>query len=423
MRAMENRVAGGNAPGYDDELNLREYVVVLWRWKYVITAVMIVFALAGFLVSRSLTPLYQASARLIINNSKTGDQVTQLSAATIAGHRALLQSPVLAQRVVKEMGLDAPPHNFTPQTFLNGAVSSEVLGITNILIVHVTLSDPELAAKTATAFAKSAVDLAQQLNQEETLSARDIIKIQVDESEKRMASARVALEAFQKEAQIELLRKDVDAILGQRGALLALLVEIESERARLAMAESQLSKATRVDTVRRSVVTDPAMTEAARNRDGADRPANVLPLEMRNEFINSVYETLEGQVAVSRTRLAGLEKQKSDLVDVRKLDAARVVQLNDLYRKEGELRQLQTEFDLARNIYLEVATKYQEARLQVASRGAQLQVLDEALVPEFRIAPRIRTNTMLAAIVGLLGAIIVVLIRHTVYSDRRLTAV
>jgi uncharacterized protein involved in exopolysaccharide biosynthesis len=378
----------------------------------------LVFGVAGFLVSRSLPREYEATSRLMINQSKTGEEARpELTAAVVAGYQALLESPTLARRVVSELGLDKPPHNMTPLGFLNGVLSSQILGNTNIIIVHVRLPDPDLAAKVSTAVAKVAVELARQLNQDETVVARDIIKVQVEESSRRMARAREALEAFQKEAQVELLRKDVDAILGQRGALLSLLVEIQSERARLSMAEAQLSQKTRIESIKRSISSDPVMLEAA--RAGSAGPENLLPLEMRNEFINPVYENLEGQIAVSRTKLAGLEKQKSDLVDVRNLDAGKVAQLTDLYRKEGELRQLQTEFDLARTIYLGVATEYEQARLQVVSRGAQLQVLDEALVPEFPIFPRVRTNTMLALVVGFITSVIFVLAYQILAAGRR----
>ena len=120
----ENRLPGGQEPRYDDELNLREHLAVLWRGRLVIVVTTLVFGLIGFVVSRSLPRQYEATSRLMINQSKTGDEARPvLTAAVVAGYQALLESPSLARRVVSELGLDKPPYNMTPLGFLNGVLS------------------------------------------------------------------------------------------------------------------------------------------------------------------------------------------------------------------------------------------------------------------------------------------------------------
>ena len=151
-RAVENRVPGGPEARYDDELNLREHLAVLWRRRYVIVITTLAFGLIAFVVSRSLPRQYEATARLMINQSKTGDEARpQLTAAIVAGYQALLESPSLARRVVTDLALDKPPYNMTPLGFLNGVLSSQILGNTNIIVVHIRMDDPDVAAKIATA--------------------------------------------------------------------------------------------------------------------------------------------------------------------------------------------------------------------------------------------------------------------------------
>jgi succinoglycan biosynthesis transport protein ExoP len=266
-----------------------------------------------------------------------------------------------------------------------------------VIVVKVRLWDRDLAAKVANRLADDAVQLAQRLNQEETVSARDIIKAQIDQSKKRLDQAELRLEEFKRKAQIELLRKDVDALLGQRGALLALLVEIEAEQARLSQAEAQLANRGRIDTLKRSIDTDPAAMEAAR-RGSSD--STVLPLQLRNEFVNPVYESLDEVIASSRTRLAGLQKQKSELIDVRKLDRDQQAKLSLLYQQEMELSRLQTEYDLSRTVYLEAATRNEQTRIQVAGRSAQLQPLDAALPPDRPVSRNVLRNTAIALVLG-----------------------
>ena len=83
---------------------------------------------------------------------------------------------------------------------------------------------------------------------------------------------------------------------------------------------------------------------------------------------------------------------------------AGVAKLSELYAKQAELGRLQTEAGLAKKIYEEVSTRYEQARLQVAGRTPQLQVIDLAVPPAQRVGPRVLRNTVLAMALGLVIA-------------------
>ena len=56
---------------------------------------------------------------------------------------------------------------------------------------------------------------------------------------------------------------------------------------------------------------------------------------------------------------------------------------------------------MAKRVYVEVATRYEQARLQVASRTPQLQVLDDALPPDRPVSPRPLRDTAIAMALAL----------------------
>lgn len=392
---------------HDDEIDLMQYLLVLWRHRLAIVLGTLLCGLAAF-VSGNLTPrAYEATAKLIVTPPKTGAVNDNTPAISVATFRALVENQSLGAAMVEEFGLNKEPHRVTPDAFVARCVKVETIRDTNVIVVKVRLWDRDLAAKVANRLAQVAVQLAQQLNQEGTVSARDIIKAQLDQSKKRLDQVEQRLGEFRRKAQIELLRKDVDALLGQRGALLALLVEIQAEQARLSQAEAQLANRGRIDTLKRSIDTDPAAMEAARR--GISDTGTVLPLQLRNEFVNPVYESLDQVIASSRTRLAGLQKQKSELIDVRKLDRDQQAKLSLLYQQEMELSRLQMEYDLSRVVYVDVATRNEQIRLQVVGRSAQLQVMDAALPPDRPISPRVLRNTAIALVLGLMLMVLGVL--------------
>ena len=83
------------------------------------------------------------------------------------------------------------------------------------------------------------------------------------------------------------------------------------------------------------------------------------------------------------------------------LDAPTAARLNRLYEAEAGLTQLIRERDLARTAYMNAASQYDSARLQLSIRSTKLQVLDSAARPDRPVAPRVARNTATAALVAL----------------------
>jgi uncharacterized protein involved in exopolysaccharide biosynthesis len=190
----------------------------------------------------------------------------------------------------------------------------------------------------------------------------------------------------------------VNAMLFERGRLPDLLVEIEAERARLQRAEAELAGRQRIDSLTRTIDADPALAEAV--RAGGGSPSAMLGLQMKSEEVNRVYEALEQDVTQARTQLAALEKRRAQLVNVQRLDAQQQAKLTELYRKEAELARLGTEFEVAQKSYTEIAARYDVARLQVAGRSSQLQVIDRAIVPDRPRSRNLVRNTVFAFLAG-----------------------
>jgi len=141
-------------------------------------------------------------------------------------------------------------------------------------------------------------------------------------------------------------------------------------------------------------------------------PADLLGLQMQDEHLDGTYDELERTIAQTRVRLSGLEEQRAELVGSLKLDAPALAKLTELYAREIEITGLETEHELARTLYLDVATQYEQIRLQVASRSAQVQVLDRAIPPARPVWPRPLWITAVALCIGFLLAVLAVLFRH-----------
>jgi uncharacterized protein involved in exopolysaccharide biosynthesis len=382
-----------------DDVDLREYARVLWQARFLIVMAAAVCAAVAFTLSMIAPRMYEAEASLAVSRPKLSES---LDSTSVANFRPFIASRSVAVQVIKELGFDKPPYNFDATSFFGSVVTVEEVKNSTILLVKGTLNDPALVTRAVNRVAELGVDAARRSGQTEALRARDDIKLQRDESRVRLEQAEKSLQDFREASQIEVLKKDVDAALLERSGLLRLLIGIEADKSKLAKAERELLARQKLDTVKRSIDTDPVLLESARS-NGNGRTGDLLGLQLRSEVVNPVYEMLDKDVAKTRSELAGKERQKAQM-GARKLDAPHLAVLSTLYQAESALARLEMERDLARKIYLEVSTTYETARLTVAGRSSALQVVTPADMPDRTVPRGVVKSAALAFCVGLLTA-------------------
>jgi uncharacterized protein involved in exopolysaccharide biosynthesis len=410
VRQMPPREETGPRPARTAELPvLADYVTLAWRFKALLVAAAVVGGVAMFARSVTGPRVYESTVTFAATQSKIGEG--SQAVASTAAFRPMIESLTTAAAVIHAVGLDKPPRSMRPSEFLAQVMSvSEVRG-TSLMRVTVVYTDPALAATMANSVASHAVQVARDVSADEAVHARDMIKAQLELARKRLDGADARLRSFRQEAQVEAVRKDVDAQLEGRRGLLELVVTIASEKAKLARMEQDLASRPRVDTLTKTIDSEPALRGAS--------GSGAAGAQLRSESVNEVYRGMDTEAAATRANLASLEKQRTELMDVRKLGAAKLAALNHLYEIEGELDRRQIELDLAQKIYTDISQRYEVASLQVVGRSAELSVIDPA-VPADRPVPRqVARNTVVGAVIGLCFGLAGVLLWQAAVRTRR----
>lgn len=423
----------------DTEIPLgRQLGVIRGKWLWLIASALI-GTVAGAVVGLMQPTLFEAVATLIVAQPKFSADAKPIS---VSNFRALFQTNTLAAAAIARFGLDKPPHNMTPGRLQRDALIVEEVRSTNLIRAHVRLADRKIVADVANFLASQSVIFNQQIDIEESTYYRGQLKTQLDDATGRLRAAEGRLLTLRKSAQLDLVARDADSALDERGALLRLTMDIESEKARLATAEREIQRQDRILTVPRHVGADAALMAAQRaeretsttsarpptevaddERDGkrdrrptispglraggqsgrlhAPEPSDGTQLDFGNPFINPVYQVLDYQIALGRTRLAGLERRRTELVNVLHLGGNGLDALSRLYPQQVELRRLEAEHDIASTLYEEVAKQYERARLQIASNSARLQVVDVAVEPDGPLPRHRGLYTLLGLLLGL----------------------
>jgi uncharacterized protein involved in exopolysaccharide biosynthesis len=104
--------------------------------------------------------MYRASATLT-TQSTSADTGTSLAAA-----RVLLASEAAASRVITDLQLDTLPYELTPSAFIENHLRIEAPLGTNYLRVHVTLGNPELAARAANSLVATVAEMGDNIDKQ-----------------------------------------------------------------------------------------------------------------------------------------------------------------------------------------------------------------------------------------------------------------
>jgi hypothetical protein len=180
----------------------------------------------------------------------------------------------------------------------------------------------------------------------------------------------------------------------------------ESQRAAHARANDESGRSGKAETKPASDVDPKPRPSRSTAADSAIGPADQV--NIRNPMANPVYEILSYQIAASRTKLAALQKQRQTIVAESRINGTELNQLTTLYSRQIQLERLQTDHALARTLYQEVSSRYEQMRGQSDAKSSQLVIADDAVAPDRPLA-RGRTRYLMTGFLmgGALGAILV----------------
>lgn len=200
-----------------EEVELRQYLALLWRWAWLIALCALLAAGGAYAVSSRTEPVYQASATLLVNEATNRNVTPDLSTLTLSERLArtyseLLRKRPVLERVIRELNLSMPPDA------LARLVTVRVVQNTQLITLDVEHTDPVLAATLANTIPQVFAQFNEEMQAE------------------RFARAKEGLTA-----QMEALEQQITEVQGQiAGLATSGSAEDQAERLRLQLWLSQL---------------------------------------------------------------------------------------------------------------------------------------------------------------------------------------
>lgn len=470
----------------DDEIDLLKLWSAIWRRKWAIISLTLVVAMVTVLIVLSLTPIYRASATLLIEQKKANvvsiEQVYGLEGSGseyLQTQFELLKSRSLAERVVNELGLTTHPEfdprqqeaplidikgwisQLNPKQLIPGEfpedleaetgpseeqifasvvrqfmsrISIEPQGKSQLVNVQVDMADPRMAANAANRLAQGFIESQLEASMAMSADASAWMNSRLNELRTKLKEAETQLQNFREQENLV----DIDGVSTITAAELSAtsnrMVDARSARAEAESLYRQVQSMKsggwrRLATVS-AVLGDPLIQQFKANeaqakskveelskRYGARHPA----MEAARTELAAAEASLRGQVeqvvaAIERNYRLAVANEQSLRSSVNENRA----QIQDISRKEYQLREYQREVDTNRALYDTFLTRLKETAATSDLETVNARVVDTATVPTTPIKPKkpliVLLATFLAALVGVGLSLLLEMLNNTFKS-------
>jgi succinoglycan biosynthesis transport protein ExoP len=435
------------------ESTLREYLRVLIKRKWMVTAVIVGIFVAVAIASLRQTPIYEAVGRIAVNKGDSnlitfkdsGPVVDYYDQSDLDTEVRILQSDLMALQVIRQLNLDKRPEyggradqkqaNLVAdplQTDSNrtsallggfrGNLHVTLIPNTRIIEIHYNSTDPQLAASAVNTLAATYVEQNFKTKFESTMQASDWLSKQLVDLQMKVETSQEKLVRYQKEHEILGMDEKQNIITEKLDELNKEMTAAESDRMQKEAVYRQ-TQSNDPDAIAAAIVSDSAgsmvgtgLLDKLREQQASLRiqvaelstqfgPSYPKVLQLNNQLkeierqlqseTNKGVDHLKGQYLAALQRESMLresfEKQKQEA--------------NKLNESAIEYSILKRDLDSNRTLYEGLLEKLKEAGVTAGLRSNNFRIIDAARVPTSPSEPNIPRNLAFALVLGIISGV------------------
>ncbi len=438
------------------ETTLREYVRVLIKRKWLVTAVVVGIFMAVAIASLRQTPTYEAVGRIAVNKAdsnlisfkdSTPDTDYVYEQSDLDTEVRILQSDLMALQVIRQLNLDKRPEfgGHSDQKLANLVAdplqtdsnrTSALLAIfhsklrvalipsTRIMEIHFTSTDPQLASSAVNTLAATYVEQNFKTKFESTMQASDWLSKQLVDLQMKVETSQEKLVRYQKEHEILGIDEKQNIITEKLDAINKEMTAAESDRMEKeavyrqsqsndpdAIAAAIVSESSGGGNGAGSVLLDKLREQQATLRIGiAELSTQFGPSYPKVAQLNSQLKEIDHQLqsetnkAVDHLKgryLAALQRETM----LRESFEKQKQEANKLNESAIEYSILKRDLDSNRTLYEGLLEKLKEAGVTAGLRSNNFRIIDAARVPTGPSEPNIPRNLGFALVLGIISGV------------------
>lgn len=428
--------------GYDQDdsgFDFKAYAGILYRWRWLVLAIIAATVVLATAWAAMQTPLYRATATLELNPSPTQVVNTddkqprervQADRDFLALQLGLITSRAVAERVARDLNLGRD-EAFLRREPAAGDVTAAAVGplmngfsasgtasdrILEISYVH---PDPSVAAKVTNAFAEQAIESNFERAYAATAKSRQFLQQRLEATRRDLEQSERALIAYARKANIiNVVSEDTPTSGDSAGGtlvasnLVALNQQLaDAQNARI-VAQQRYAQAS-------------AAAQAATASDATVQALQQQKAQLQAEYEQKLQRYLPDhpEMAPLRARIAGLDKQiaasssrassavasslRAEMVAAQNRESALQARINQLQSKFLDLNDRGVQYTILKRSVDANRSMYNALLEQLgvenssATRTSSIAVIDEATPPASPFSPNIPRTIVLALLGGM----------------------
>jgi polysaccharide biosynthesis transport protein len=429
------RMTMDSLPNFE-EVDIQKYLQVLQRRWLSVVGIFGIAVTVGSLYAFSLKPSYKAEGSLMIKTNRTSSltglmqDIGRLEALSqnenpletqvkIVGSNPVLLETIRSLKLETSEGNPLPIRDFAAQLKVESLKGSDVIQISY------TDNNPELASKVVNTVIDTYIKQNVRANQDEALTAKKFIEMQLPKAEGSVKRAESELRQFKEKNKIIVLDQEAsaaaDAISKLDSQVSQAQAQLDDVKGRLeqlhraaqidsqqGVIASELSQATGVQKVLAQLQEAESQLALERIRFQAGHPV-IVSLEEKVTALKNLLQERTGQVAgeaqVTPRSLQLGQLRQSLIADITRAEAQRVglerqiatlSQQSNAYRQRANYlprleqfqRELERRLNAAQKTYETLLTKLQEISVAENQKIPNARVISYALVPDKPAGPR-----------------------------------
>jgi len=399
----------------EDEVSLYDYIKVISKRKWLIIIGTFACIFTAGIVTLLLPRVYETQATLTMTGPDTPDmKIGVLSIPTALSLNKFFNffpgDRDLDLKVIRKLGLDKSPHNLTPQT-LSQMITFGLAKDSRTITINVRYSHPQKVKEIANTMAEVVKEHYQALNNLEISQSQNLIDDELNLVQASLVEAEKNSQAFKQTIDVDSLRKEIKTRSSQETSLAQeysrIRMSLVEEKARLARAQEELQKQDRFYVLSKSVVEDPTY-KGILDKLSKENIAALQAAKVESHEINPIYLNLEETITNARISIAGAKAKELHLKEKIEENRLALGKLRtQLAEKEPDWKSLTEAYDFAKEDYQSIHSAHREGvKLLALAKTRQLKTVGAAATPTRPIDPKTKRILLIAAVVGLLAALL-----------------
>lgn len=425
---------------HEYEIDLREYLRVIWKRKYLILLLFIITVVCTYLISNTLDPIYETSTTIMIQKNDSMQNVFSadifaLNQDKSSTYRLLLKTRRIIREVIRELDLRDENGRYISTNTLQENISVNSIPGSDLIEISMADPNPQRAIEVVTTLVKVFQKENTQINQSAMASARIFIEKQVVKVKKDLEVAEKNLLTYKEENNVilpaEEIKMNLDNLIEAESLLSTTEVEINSIETSILAIQSEMKNHDEKIIVSTTISDNPLiqkyqtqLTDLESRISGlknkyTDRHPEIINLQTQivrvqeslkkvvqkeivsqTESANPIYQSLyQNYINLETDKLA----KQAKLASLEQLVQIEKDKLKNLPERELELIRLERVAKVTAEIFTMLITRLEEIKISEAMLTSDIYVVDSAYLPTVPIKPN---KKMLILVAGFLAVLV-----------------